>query len=874
MSDTEISIRFPKFYMDFSSLTGQDSRMNCKAKKLSGAQNRKRKAKVVEEAKKSSKVLAAFLSVSGKAEEIPEPSTSTGNTFYPADEDGADSTIEEKPCDKNESDSDTALPLADDSAVANPILVFNDIGFLKFSPSEKPDLDEATKMKMVKMGADAFRNEDATLPKTLCSSGAKWIARGMTKSWFHKALPNGQEVPRTWLLYSPHKEAAYCFCCLLFPKSPSNVRSAFESPEGFSNWKKIEKLKSHEENQNHRKSFLEWKEMERIHRTEGGVDKFLENQIQDEKQRWREILKRIIDVIKLLSSQNLALRGHVEHLDSKNPGNFLATLKFLSSYDAVMAHHLKNAKENPRSVSYLSHDIQNEFLSLLGDAVRGKIISEIKEAKYYGIMFDSTPDVSHTEQMSEVIRYVHLDFETGDVDVREAFIQFVELEKKDAAGYEEIILRTLEENGLNFLDCRAQMYDNAAVMSGRVSGVQTRLCEKNPKAVFINCDNHSLNLAGVHAASVDPSIVTFFGTVQEVYNFFSASTTRWKKMAEKIKLTVKKESDTRWSAREAAVRAISVSYSELIELLQSINDNSDESPDTRGKAGSLLKNLLCLDFVCYLDFWNEILRKINVVHKRLQSPNMNLREAASDLDSLKQTLSDARDSMCQSAIQKGLEVADTWDIETERRTRRRRRMAGEAAPDAGLSMKAEIERVMKLAIDTLCQQIQGRSSRIRELNSQFGFLLDMKYLLNAESEDLFQHCADFAAFYDSDVNGSSLLAEIIDCQMLLKNRNDTALSLPSTPEELLKATIQYGKDVFPNLQTALQILLTMSVSVASCERSFSKLKLIKSYLRSNMTQDRLSSLAILSIEKEAFDCIDFDDIIDKFAEKKARKIQF
>ena len=203
-----------------------------------------------------------------------------------------------------------------------------------------------------------------------------------------------------------------------------------------------------------------------------------------------------------------------------------------------------------------------------------------------------------------------------------------------------------------------------------------------------------------------------------------------------------------------------------------------------------------------------------------------------------------------------------------------RRMAGEAAPDAGLSMKAEIERVMKLAIDTLCQQIQGRSSRIRELNSQFGFLLDMKYLLNAESEDLFQHCADFAAFYDSDVNGSSLLAEIIDCQMLLKNRNDTALSLPSTPEDLLKATIQYGKDVFPNLQTALQILLTMSVSVASCERSFSKLKLIKSYLRSNMTQDRLSSLAILSIEKEAFDCIDFDDIIDKFAEKKARKIQF
>ena len=43
--------------------------------------------------------------------------------------------------------------------------------------------------------------------------------------------------------------------------------------------------------------------------------------------------------------------------------------------------------------------------------------------------------------------------------------------------------------------------------------------------------------------------------------------------------------------------------------------------------------------------------------------------------------------------------------------------------------------------------------------------------------------------------------------------------------------------------------LTICVSVASCERSFSKLKLIKSYLRSTMAQARLSSLAILSIEK-------------------------
>ncbi|KAL3864868.1 hypothetical protein ACJMK2_006518 [Sinanodonta woodiana] len=122
--------------------------------------------------------------------------------------------------------------------------------------------------------------------------------------------------------------------------------------------------------------------------------------------------------------------------------------------------------------------MQNEIISLLTYAVRDKIINEIKEAKYVGILFDSTPDMSHTEQL------------TGNAKVKETFIKFVELDKKNAAGYEEIIPRSLEEDGLNFLDCRSQMYDNAAVMSGSINGVQTRLRENSPKALFIICDNH------------------------------------------------------------------------------------------------------------------------------------------------------------------------------------------------------------------------------------------------------------------------------------------------------------------------------------------------------------------------------------------------
>jgi len=142
-----------------------------------------------------------------------------------------------------------------------------------------------------------------------------------------------------------------------------------------------------------------------------------------------------------------------------------------------------------------------------------------------------------------------------------------------------------------------------------------------------------------------------------------------------------------------------------------------------------------------------------------------------------------------------------------------------------------------------------------------------------EAEDLFHQCADVGSEYEGDVNGTSLDEETLDCRMLFKRRQRSALLLPSSVEELLKATIQYGKDVFPNLRTALQILLTISVSVASCERPSIKLKLIKTHLRSRMTQERLTALAILSVEKTTFDLIrlSFDDIIDKFAERKHAK---
>ena len=73
-------------------------------------------------------------------------------------------------------------------------------------------------------------------------------------------------------------------------------------------------------------------------------------------------------------------------------------------------------------------------------------------------------------------------------------------------------------------------------------------------------------------------------------------------MTDNIPVTVKRESDTRWIAREAAMRVTANSFDELVELIQTMNEDVSESSDTKQKAGTLLNDLLNFHFVCYLHF--------------------------------------------------------------------------------------------------------------------------------------------------------------------------------------------------------------------------------------------------------------------------------
>ena len=69
--------------------------------------------------------------------------------------------------------------------------------------------------------------------------------------------------------------------------------------------------------------------------------------------------------------------------------------------------------------------------------------------------------------------------------------------------------------------------------------------------------------------------------------------------------------------------------------------------------------------------------------------------------------------------------------------------------------------------------------------------------------------------------------------------------------DLIKFIQKYRLENYvPNIVILIRIFLTIAISIASCERRFSKLKLIKNYLRSTMSDLRIQNLAILSIEQE------------------------
>eukprot|EP00731_Ephydatia_muelleri_P018517 Em0011g557a len=273
----------------------------------------------------------------------------------------------------------------------------------------------------------------------------------------------------------------------------------------------------------------------------------------------------------------------------------------------------------------------------MAEEVRQVIINEIASAKYYSFSVDSTPDISHTDQLTFTVRYVH------DAGIpTERFLKFEEIHSHTGLNLFNTLIDILKDFRLDLKDCRGQSYDNASNMSGKYSGVQARVLEENNKASYIPCMAHSLNLSGVSAAESCVNAVSFFGFVEKLYAFFSASTHRWNLLrtvlsavnAVERSLLPKRLCETRWSSRSDALKSLSQHYKVYHDVLQQIADDPLQKCDTRSEALAMANIMDTLETVFMTVFWSALLQRIHESSQLLQSTTIEIGSAIAVLKSL------------------------------------------------------------------------------------------------------------------------------------------------------------------------------------------------------------------------------------------------
>ena len=149
-------------------------------------------------------------------------------------------------------------------------------------------------------------------------------------------------------------------------------------------------------------------------------------------------------------------------------------------------------------------------------------------------------------------------------------------------------------------------------------------------------------------------------------------------------------------------------------------------------------------------------------------------------------------------------------------------------------------------VDQAIMSIKERFNLLREVSSAFSFLHTRDKLLLVQQENaLLTCCKEFQKKF-GDIDSDEMSAELQRFVLILQKKRNL-----NTAQDFLNYLLKtHLFELYPNVYIALRILLTCPVTVASAERSFSKLKLIKTFNRTSMTDSRLSSLAMLSIEND------------------------
>ena len=591
--------------------------------------------------------------------------------------------------------------------------------------------------------------------------------------------------------------------------------------------------------------------------------------------RNRKFLCNLLSILIFLAKQNLALRGHDETENSCNRGNFLELVNFLARYDPLIDEQLQSAKGN---CTYLSPQIQNELIAILADDVVKRICVDIKEAKYFSLLLDEATDISRHEQVSFVLRFV-----TNLGKVQERFIGVVKVDKCTLIKTVEDIF---DKHGLNFENLCGQCYDGASNMSGQYSGLQRRIFDKNQKALYVHCYAHILNLIIVEACTTVNAARDFFGTVELLYIFIEASSKRHSlfvsKQSSVTPVTLKRLSDTRWSCRIDSLKAIDGTLPNIIATLEEIED-TERNGRIVCEAKGLLNSICSFDFILLFVIFLDLLSYSKAVSDYLQCKDIDFISAVEMVKSLEgiplfflliiiKFIGVLQDKRCEEEFEKyyiaSQERCEGLGVkEQDLPPPKRRRVSGKIDDretqhhySTG-KQKFKVEVYYRI-IDVMLNALQRRfSSSTNNVLQAFSVLHPSK--LGNPANDL----SGIKEYCDVDIDVTAFEREY-----RLFSGHAEFQSCKSV-DHILQMLYQKGLNyAYPNITTVYCIYLTLPVTSASVERSFSKLKLVKNALRSTMCENRLTSLLILSIEKDLVDSTDLNNIIDNFCAIKPRRL--
>ncbi len=274
-------------------------------------------------------------------------------------------------------------------------------------------------------------------------------------------------------------------------------------------------------------------------------------------------------------------------------------------------------------------------------------------------------------------------------------------------------------------------------------------------------------------------------------------------------------------------------------------------------------------FVLHLVLFEDIFRVTKFASDQLQSPNLDISSANDLIQSVITALSEKRSEEYWSDIQnRANELCGKVGLASGSTPQRRDAQQRQRLYDDDFIIEAPINRAHSSnddlltdcfyqVVDRLVSELTRRFSKdaddvltgVSALSPQHKSFLDKKCLL------------PMAQFYS--ITEENLNAEMHQVRRLLERKTNQGHSIKNTSELLL--LMEPYKDAFMDLHKLILISLTLPVTSVSFERSFSCLRRLKTYLRSNCGDVRNSDLALLAINTRRAKALEVQRIIDAFA---------